>query len=78
MYFAWAWLSVSVPLATLVNLQTLGDTSERRRMTRQAAVTVSASIAANYPIGVALNDLERIAREFVEDLIADIAQALGN
>ncbi len=52
-----------VPLATLVNLQTLGDTSERRRMSRQAAITVSASIPGAYPIGDALNAMESIARD---------------
>jgi multidrug efflux pump len=51
-----------VPLATLVNLRTVGDTSERRRMGRQAAVTVSASIAGSYPIGDAITEMERIAR----------------
>lgn len=52
-----------VPLATLVNLRTVGDTAERRRMNRQAAVTVSASIAGSYAIGDALEELEQIARE---------------
>ena len=56
-----------VPLATLVNLQTLGDTAERRRMGRQAAITVSASIAGSYPIGDALNELERVARAEIGD-----------
>jgi multidrug efflux pump len=56
-----------VPLATLVNLQTVGDTSERRRMNRQAAVTVSASIPATYPIGDALRELETIAHDEIGD-----------
>ena len=56
-----------VPLATLVTLQTVGDTSERRRMSRQAAVTVSASIPAAFPIGDALNELEAIAHDEIGD-----------
>lgn len=51
-----------VPLATLVNVNTVGDSAERRRMNRQAAVTISASIAGDYAIGDALNELESIAR----------------
>jgi multidrug efflux pump len=56
-----------VPLSTLVNLHTVGDSAERRRMNRQAAVTVSASIAGNYAIGDALNELEHIARAEIGD-----------
>jgi multidrug efflux pump len=51
-----------VPLSTLVNVNTVGDSAERRRMNRQAAVTISASIAGDYAIGDALNELETIAR----------------
>lgn len=51
-----------VPLSTLVNLSTVGDSAERRRMNRQAAVTISASIAGDYAIGDALNEIETIAR----------------
>ncbi len=51
-----------VPLSTLVNLRTVGDSAERRRMNRQAAVTISASIAGDYAIGDALTELEQIAR----------------
>jgi multidrug efflux pump len=50
-----------VPLSTLVNLNTVGDSAERRRMNRQASVTISASIPGNYAIGDALNEMERIA-----------------
>jgi multidrug efflux pump len=52
-----------VPLSTLVTMRTVGDSAERRRMNRQAAVTVSASIAGDYAIGDALEELEQIARE---------------
>lgn len=52
-----------VPLSTLVTTRTQGDTAERRRMNRQAAVTVSASIAGDYAIGDALTEVEQIARE---------------
>ncbi|MEQ1490359.1 MAG: efflux RND transporter permease subunit [Terricaulis sp.] len=51
-----------VPLSTLVNLRTTGDSAERRRMNRQAAVTISASIPGSYAIGDALNELETVAR----------------
>jgi multidrug efflux pump len=56
-----------VPLSTLVTTRTQGDSAERRRMNRQAAVTVSASIAGDYAIGDALETLERIAREEIGD-----------
>lgn len=52
-----------VPLSTLVTTRTLGDASERRRMNRQAAVTISASIAGDYAIGDAIQELETMARE---------------
>ncbi len=51
-----------VPLSTLVNVNTVGDSAERRRMNRQASVTISASIAGDYAIGDALNELEALAR----------------
>ena len=44
-----------VPLSTLVTTRTQGDASERRRMTRQAAVQISASIPGSYAIGDALH-----------------------
>ena len=51
-----------VPLSTLVTTRTMGDAAERRRMNRQAAVTISASIAGDAAIGDAIQELERIAR----------------
>jgi multidrug efflux pump len=56
-----------VPLSTLVNLRTAGDAGERRRMNRQAAVTISASIPGDYAMGDALDHLERIAVEEIGD-----------
>jgi len=56
-----------VPLSTIVSLRTAGDSAERRRMNRQAAVTVGASIAGDYAIGDAMGELERIAREEIGD-----------
>jgi multidrug efflux pump len=56
-----------VPLATLVQTHTQGDASERRRMNRQAAITVSASVAGDYAIGDALNELEAVARDEIGD-----------
>ncbi len=52
-----------VPLSSLVTTHTVGDAAERRRMNRQASVTVSASIAGDYAIGDAIEQLERYARE---------------
>ncbi len=52
-----------VPLSTIVSLRTVGDSAERRRMNRQAAVTIGASIPGDYAIGDAMHEMERIARE---------------
>jgi len=52
-----------IPLATLVTIRTVGDVAERRRMNRQAAITVSASIGGDYAIGDALEEIEQIATE---------------
>lgn len=66
-----------VPLATLVNLNTVGDSAERRRMNRQASITISASIGGDYAIGDALNELEAIARTEIasEPITIDYAGA---
>jgi len=56
-----------VPLSTMVSLRTVGDSAERRRMNRQAAVTVGASIAGDFAIGDAMQEMERIAREEIGD-----------
>jgi len=56
-----------VPLSTLVSTRTVGDASERRRMNRQAAITVSASIAGDYAIGDAIAELETIANQEIGD-----------
>ena len=56
-----------VPLSTIVSLRTAGDSAERRRMNRQAAVTIGASIPGGYAIGDALGELEQIAREEIGD-----------
>jgi multidrug efflux pump len=52
-----------VPLSTIVSLRTVGDSAERRRMNRQAAITVSASISSDYAIGDAMQVMEQIAHE---------------
>ena len=66
-----------VPLSTLVNLNTAGDSAERRRMNRQASITISASIGGSYAIGDALNELEAIARTEIggEPITIDYAGA---
>ena len=56
-----------VPLSTVVSLRTVGDSAERRRMNRQAAITIGASIPGDYAIGDAMGELERIAREEIGD-----------
>lgn len=56
-----------VPLATLVNMETVGDSAERRRMNRQAAVTIGASIGGETAIGDALTELEQISLEEIGD-----------
>ncbi len=56
-----------VALSTLVTMRTMGDASERRRMNRQAAVTVAASIPGGYAIGDALGEMERVAIEEIGD-----------
>lgn len=56
-----------VPLSTLVTTRTMGDAAERRRMNRQAAVTISASIGGDYAIGDAIEELEAIARGEIGD-----------
>lgn len=56
-----------VPLSTLVSTRTVGDASERRRMNRQAAITISASIAGDYAIGDAMVELNAIAQQAIGD-----------
>jgi multidrug efflux pump len=56
-----------VPLSTIVSLRTVGDSAERRRMNRQAAVTISASIPGDLAIGDAMQEFERVAREEIGD-----------
>ncbi|MBX9746795.1 MAG: efflux RND transporter permease subunit [Hyphomonadaceae bacterium] len=56
-----------VPLASLVTIRTIGDTAERRRMNRQASITISASVAGDYAIGDALEEIEQIARAEIGD-----------
>ncbi len=62
-----------VPLSTVVSLRTEGDTSERRRMTRQAAITIGTSTAGDYAIGDAIQELEEIARAEIGNLPIQIA-----
>jgi multidrug efflux pump len=56
-----------VPLSTLVSTRTMGDSAERRRMNRQAAVTISASIGGDAAIGDAIEELDAIARAEIGD-----------
>lgn len=52
-----------VPLSTVLSVKTKGDSAERRRLNRLAAVTVSATLAPNFPIGEGLAWLEKTATE---------------
>jgi multidrug efflux pump len=52
-----------IPLASVVTTETLGDTSSRRRFDRLAAVTVSVSLPPGVPIGIAINELTRLAND---------------
>jgi multidrug efflux pump len=52
-----------IPLASLVSYKTVGETGERRRLDRLAAISIGASLAPGYAIGDALNWLETAARE---------------
>jgi multidrug efflux pump len=45
----------------------MGDSAERRRMNRQAAVTISASIGGDAAIGDAIEELDAIARAEIGD-----------
>ncbi len=56
-----------VPLSTIVTYETRGDSAERRRFNRQAAITISASIAPGFAIGDALAVLEDAARQEIGD-----------
>jgi multidrug efflux pump len=56
-----------VPLSTIVSLRVVGDSAERRRLNRQAAITVSASIPGDLAIGDAMGVLETVAREEIGD-----------
>jgi multidrug efflux pump len=51
-----------VPLSSLVTYKTVGETGERRRLNRMAAVTIAATLAPGYAMGDALEYLEGAAR----------------
>ena len=52
-----------VPLASVVTYKTIGDSAERRRVNRLAAVTISATLDKGYTIGEGLAWLEKTVRE---------------
>ena len=56
-----------VPLSTLVTTRTMGDSADRRRVSRQAAVVISASIPGDFAIGDAIQQLETVARAEIGD-----------
>ncbi len=51
-----------VPLSSVATFKTVGETGERRRFDRQAAVTINATLAPGYSIGTALTEIENAAR----------------
>jgi multidrug efflux pump len=51
-----------VPLSAVATYKTVGETGERRRFDRLAAVTIAATLAPDYAIGDALDALEGAAR----------------
>jgi multidrug efflux pump len=52
-----------IPLSSVVSYRTVGETGERRRLDRLAAVSIGASLAPGYAIGDALDWLENTTRE---------------
>jgi multidrug efflux pump len=56
-----------VPLSTVVSYQAVGDSAERRRLNRQASVTVAVSLAPGYALGDAMEWIERAARAEIGD-----------
>lgn len=62
-----------IPLAAVVTVETLGDSAERPRLARRAAVTISASVAAGATLGEALDWMERTAREEIAGQPIDVA-----
>ncbi len=56
-----------IPLSSVVSFKNVGDSAERRRLNRNAAVTISASLAPELTIGDALAVLEDLAREEIGD-----------
>ncbi len=50
-----------IPLSSIVTTDTVGDSAERRRFDRLAAVTVAVSLPPSVPIGVALDELTALA-----------------
>ncbi len=56
-----------VPLSALVSYETRGDSAERRRLNRQAAITIAASIPPEFATGDAISALERYAHSAIGD-----------
>jgi multidrug efflux pump len=52
-----------IPLSSVIRYEEIGDSAERRRFDRMAAITVVASLPPGTAIGDALNRIETIAKE---------------
>jgi multidrug efflux pump len=64
-----------VPLSSVVSVKTVGDTGERRRMDRQAAVQISANLVPGYTIGAALEYMEALVAAERGQQLVDVKYA---
>ncbi len=62
-----------IPLSTIVTYRTVGDAAERRRLNRQAQVTVNTSLAPGVALGDAIAALEAMARAEIGEQSITIA-----
>jgi multidrug efflux pump len=61
-----------IPLSNLVQLDNFADSTVLNRYNRVRAITISAGLADNLPMGVALDHLENLAREHLpENVVID-------
>ncbi|MDX5364505.1 MAG: efflux RND transporter permease subunit [Pseudazoarcus pumilus] len=61
-----------IPLSNVVQLENFADSTVLNRYNRVRAITISANLSDNLPMGVALDHLEQLAREHLpENVIID-------
>ncbi|MEO0983136.1 MAG: efflux RND transporter permease subunit [Pseudomonadota bacterium] len=56
-----------VPLANMISINAVADSPELNRYNRMRAITVEAGLAEGVPLGVALAEMERIARDVLPE-----------